>query len=217
MYVARQDTLKQIKSRGLIAVIRAPSAEIALKMVEALIAGGVTGIEITYSTPNATAVLREVFEQYSAHCVIGMGTLSTPSQAEEAQEAGAQFLVSPHLDPDLAEAMRATDLLMMMGAFTPTEVMTSLRLGSDVVKLFPATPAGPEYLRELREPFPDIPLLPTGGITTENVDAWFKAGAIAVAAGTHLTPKDLALAGRYDEITAIARDYVEAVAAARGG
>jgi 2-dehydro-3-deoxyphosphogluconate aldolase/(4S)-4-hydroxy-2-oxoglutarate aldolase len=208
-------TLQKIKTLGLLAVIRGPSRDLTIQMVEALVAGGVTGIEITYSTPQAAQVVHELHEHYGSGITLGMGTLTRPEQAQEAQEAGASFLVSPHCEVELAQAMTDSGLAVMMGALTPTEVVRAHHLGSDVVKLFPGSLGGPAYLKALRGPFPDIPLMPTGGVSEANLRDWFAAGAFAVGAGSNLCPKELAAQGRFTEITEIARKFALAVQAAR--
>lgn len=208
-------TLERIREIGLLAVIRGPSAELTLKMVDALVEGGVTGIEITYSTPAAASVVHDLNEKYGDAILLGMGTLTRTEQAQEAYQSGAQFLVSPHIDPDLALAMRATGLPMMMGALTPSEVFRSYSLGSQVVKLFPGSQGGPAYLKALKGPFPEIPLMPTGGVSLETISQWFAAGAFAVGAGSELCPPRLAQEGRFEEIVANARQFRKAVDAAR--
>jgi 2-dehydro-3-deoxyphosphogluconate aldolase/(4S)-4-hydroxy-2-oxoglutarate aldolase len=211
----KAETLQKIRELGLLAVIRGPSKALTLEMVAALVAGGVTGIEITYTTPNAAEVVAALAQRFGDEIVLGMGTLIEPAQAAEAAQAGAQFLVSPHTEPALAQAMVATGLPVMMGALTPTEVVASRQLGSDVVKLFPGSLGGPEYMKALKGPFPNVPMMPTGGVDIDNIGDWFAAGAVAVGAGSQLCPKNLAAAGKFDEITAIARSFVTAVAAAR--
>ncbi len=211
----KEETLARIADLGLLAVLRSPSAELAVRTVEALVAGGVTGIEITYSTPNAPQVVRELKALFGDRILLGMGTLTEPLHAQQALEAGAQFVVSPHCEPLLAQAMVATGLPCMMGALTPTEVMQAWRLGSDVVKLFPGSLGGPSYLKALKGPFPHIPMMPTGGVSKGNAGEWFRAGAIAVGAGSELCPREMVVAGRFAEITALAQDYAETIAAAR--
>jgi len=211
----KEKTLNRIKELGLLAVLRGHSPELTIKMVDALIAGGVYGIEVTYSTPGADDVVCSLVEKYGDAICIGMGTLTTPAQANEALQAGAQFLVSPHVDTDLAHAMTATGLPVMMGALTPGEVWRSYTLGSDVVKLFPGSLGGPAHMKALKGPFPDIPMMPTGGVDKSNLGAWFAAGAVAVGAGSQLCPPNLATQGRFDEITEIAREFVIAIAEAR--
>jgi 2-dehydro-3-deoxyphosphogluconate aldolase / (4S)-4-hydroxy-2-oxoglutarate aldolase len=185
-------------------------------MVEALVAGGVQGIEITYSTPEAEKVVSLLAKKYGDSILLGMGTLTLAAQAKAAQGAGAGYLVSPVCDPDLVRAMLATGLLTMAGALTPTEVLLAHRLGSDVVKLFPGSLAGPGYVKALRGPFPDIPLMPTGGVSAANVADWFAAGVIAVGAGSELCPPQLAREGRFDEIIRLASEFVSVVQRVRG-
>ncbi len=213
--MSKENTLQKIRELGLLAVLRGPSPELTVQMVAALVAGGVLGIEITYTTPNAAEVVAALAQRFGDEIVLGMGTLIEPAQAAEAAQAGAQFLVSPHTEPALAQAMVATGLPVMMGALTPSEVMASRQLGSDVVKLFPGSLGGPAYMKALKGPFPNVPMMPTGGVDIDNIGDWFAAGAVAVGAGSQLCPKSLAAAGKFDEITAIARSFATAVAEAR--
>ena len=173
------------------------------------------GIEITYTTPQATEVVRELDEKYGEAVLLGMGTLTLPEHAQSAKHAGARFIVSPHCDDELAQAMVATGLLVMIGALTPSEVVRARRLGAHVVKLFPGSLGGPDYLRSLRGPYPDIPFMPTGGVGADNIAEWFAAGAIAVGAGSGLSPPAWAKEGRFSDITEQARSYVAAVEKAR--
>ncbi len=211
----KQPTLSKIQELGVLAVIRGPSKDLTLRMVDALIAGGVTGIEITFTTPQPLEVVAALGQEFGETIVLGMGTLTQPEQALRAKDAGAKFLVSPHTDQVLGQAMAATGLPVMMGALTPSEVVKARSLGSDVVKIFPGSLGGPGYMKSLKGPFPDIPMMPTGGVTDQNLKEWFDAGAFAVGAGSNLCPKALALAGEFEQITQIARNFMAAVKAAR--
>ena len=211
----KEETLQRLHDLGLVAVIRGPSPELTLRMVDALVAGGVLGIEITYSTPDAAAVVRALDLAFGERLLLGMGTLTRPEQAAEARAAGARFLVSPVTDETLGRAMAETGLPIMLGALTPTEVWRAHQLGSDVVKLFPGSAVGPDYVKALRGPFPDIRLMPTGGVDEDNVGDWFRAGVFAVGAGSQLSPARLAKEGKFDEITAVARRFTAAIAANR--
>jgi 2-dehydro-3-deoxyphosphogluconate aldolase/(4S)-4-hydroxy-2-oxoglutarate aldolase len=211
----KESWLKRFLDLGLVAVIRGPNPDLTLKMVEALVEGGVYGIEITYSTPNAAEVVKSLDQTFGDRILLGMGTLTQPAQAEEALQVGAKFLVSPHLDPELARAMTSTGLLMMMGAYTPTEVFQSHRLGSDIVKVFPGSLCGPAYFKALKGPYPYIPLMPTGGVSLENIGEWFSAGAVAVGAGSELCPTAWAKEGRFQDISQQARTFKQAVDNAR--
>ena len=211
----KQAVLDRIESLGLLAVLRGPSPELTVRMVEALAAGGVYGIEITYSTPNAEAVVAELAEKFGDRILLGLGTLIRPEQAASAKAAGAQFLVSPVCDPELVRAMVATGLPVMAGALTPTEVLQAHQLGSDVVKIFPGSMTGPSYIKALKGPFPYIRMMPTGGVNAGNIADWFAAGVVAVGAGSELCPPKLAKEGRFDEISERAREFVRIVEAAR--
>jgi len=208
-------TLEKLQQLGVMAVIRGPTPELTLKMVEALIAGGVKGIEITYSTPNAAEVVRQLDKQFSNQIVLGMGTLTEATQVDEAIGAGARFLVSPICDPLLGKTMIASGAPVMIGALTPTEVFQAYKLGSDVVKIFPGSLGGPSYMKALKAPFPNIPMMPTGGVSATNVGEWLAAGAFAVGAGSELCPPKLAKEGRFDEISMRAREFIKALEEAR--
>lgn len=211
----KEKTLQKIEEIGVLAVLRGPSPDLTIKMVAALIEGGVTGIEITFSTPNAAGVVRSLDQEFGSDILLGMGTLIVPRQVEEAVNAGAKFLVSPHTEESLASTMAGCGLPIMMGALTPSEVMQARAYGSDVVKVFPGSLGGPAYMKALKGPFPDIPMMPTGGVNEKNLGDWFSAGAFAVGAGSNLCPKELALAGEFGKITAIAKNFIAAVQAAR--
>jgi 2-dehydro-3-deoxyphosphogluconate aldolase / (4S)-4-hydroxy-2-oxoglutarate aldolase len=211
----KAEVLERIKALGVLAVIRGPSAELTVKMVEALMAGGVSGIEITYSTPSAEEVVRTLAKQFGGEILLGMGTLTQTEQAECAKEAGAKFLVSPVCEPELVRSMIASGLLTMAGALTPTEVLQAYKLGADIVKIFPGSLGGPAYLKALKAPFPYIPMIPTGGVSSTNVADWFAAGVVAVGAGSELCPPKLAKEGNFAEITKRAADFVQVIKSAR--
>jgi len=210
------DVLEKVKDLGLLAVIRGPSAELTVKMVEALVAGGVLGIEITYSTPNAEDVVRTLSKMLGNGIVLGMGTLTKPEQAFSAREAGANFIVSPVCEANLIKSMVESGLLTMAGALTPTEVLHAYNLGADVIKIFPGSLGGPAYIKALKGPFPYIPMMPTGGVSANNVAEWFSTGVVAVGAGSELCPPQLAKEGKFDEITKRAAEFVQVVKSARG-
>lgn len=209
------DRLTRARAAGVLAVLRAPSPEQALNAAEAIIRGGITGIEVTYSTPDAPAVIRELIARHGDSAYIGAGTVTTPEQATAAAQAGAEFLVSPGTLPDLTRAMLDTDRVVMTGALTPTEVMVALDLGVDVVKIFPASLGGPAYLGALRGPFPDAPLMPTGGVKPDNVADWFAAGAVAVGAGGDLANSASIAASDWSDLESRAVSFAAALAAVR--
>ena len=215
MKYSKLEVLQQVKTLGLLAVIRGPEPDLTIEMVTALVTGGVTGIEITYSTPHAEEVVAALARKFGDVILLGMGTLTKPEQAETAKAAGAAFLVSPVCEPGLVRAMVASGLAVMAGSFTPTEVFQAHTLGADVVKVFPGSLAGPSYLKALKGPFPDIPMMPTGGVNAGNVKDWFNAGAVAVGAGSELCPPKLAKEGKFKEISRLAADFVNVVNEAR--
>lgn len=199
--VDKDATLAAMRAAGVFAVLRAPSAEAASSAIAALVHGGVTGIEVTYSTPDAVGVIAAARHRYGDRIVLGAGTLTRPEQAAEAHRAGASFLVSPGTRPELSAAMLATGAVTALGALTPSEVMAATELGADIVKIFPAALGGPSYLKALRGPFPELTLMPTGGVSVDNVAEWVSAGAVAVGAGGELCPSTAMTNGRWDEIT----------------
>jgi len=211
----KSEVLEKVKSLGLLAVIRGPSAELTVQMVEALVKGGVTGIEITYSTPNAEEVVKTLSGKFGDSILLGMGTLTRPEQAASAKAAGAHFLVSPICEAELVKAMVGSGLLTMAGALTPTEVFQAYSLGVDVVKVFPGSLGGPAYIKALKGPFPYIPMMPTGGVSATNAKEWFAAGVVAVGAGSELCPPALAKEGKFAEISQNAAEFVKIIQSAR--
>ena len=207
--------LDMLAQTGVIAVLRAPSAELAVPAVDALVSGGVTGIEITYTTPGATTVIHRLRKRHGEQILLGAGTITTPDQAQQAVDAGASFLVSPGCDPQLAAHMARTGAAVMLGAMTPTEIMAASRHNPLVVKIFPASLGGPAYLRALRGPFPDVAMMPTGGVSSDNLGEWLRAGAIAVGAGSELCSAAAMTEGRWAEIERQANAFAAALAAAR--
>jgi len=210
-----RDVLDRLRETVVVAVLRAPSAQVAVSAVDALVAGGVTGIEVTYSTPDVPVVLREVRDRHPG-VLLGAGTVRRPEHAEEAVAAGAEFLVSPGTLPELTGVMLGTGATVLCGALSPTEVMVALGLGVHVVKLFPSSLGGPAYLKALRGPFPDVDFCPTGGVDPGNLADWLAAGAVAVGAGGELCPARALAEGDWATVTASARRFRAAADAARG-
>lgn len=203
--------LSTLADAGIVAVIRAPSASSAIRAVDALVRGGVTGIEITYSTPDAADVIGELSRRYDQRIYLGAGTVTTAAQAEQAVAAGARFLVSPGTTPTLAAAMFGTGAAVLLGALTPTEVMQAVELGATAVKIFPASLGGPAFLKALRGPFPDVALMPTGGVNPANLGQWLDAGAVAVGAGGELCSAAALQGEDWTTIEAAARNFIAAL------
>lgn len=210
-------TLDRIQEIRLLAVLRGPDEASTLTAIDTLVSTGITGIEVTFSTPDAEKVIASVRERHADRVLVGAGTVLTREQGRAATGAGAEFVVSPGTDPELLRGLRELGVPVMAGTLTPSEVMVALRLGADVIKLFPASLGGPAYLRSLRGPFPDVPFMPTGGVTGDNLATWLDAGAIAVGAGSDLiSSRDIA-SGDHDAIAAKARKFVAALREWSGG
>ncbi|PZR55326.1 2-dehydro-3-deoxyphosphogluconate aldolase [Xylanimonas oleitrophica] len=209
--------LPAVTEAGVIATLRAPDADSASFAVETLVDAGVTAVEITYTTPGAGVVITEVARRFGDAVLVGAGTVTRADQVHEAAEAGARFLVSPGLDEAVLAAMRQTAALTMVGGFTPTEVQRLAALEVDVVKLFPGSLGGPGVLRALRGPFPDLVYVPTGGVSVDNVAAWFAAGAAAVGAASELAPAAAIRDRDAQTLRANAAAFLTAVAQARTG
>ena len=207
----KKQTFQRIKDLGVLAVIRGPSRDETIKAVHALIDGGVKGIEITYSTPNASEVVKTLFKEYHDEILLGMGTITHPDQVKIAIDSGAKFIVSPIFDRQLARAFIDSKALSIIGCFTPTEIFHANEMGADIIKVFPGQLAGPGYIRDLRGPFPDYPFVISGGVDINNVADWFKEGVVAVAAGSCLCPKQLVLDGEFGKISQIAKEFVNKV------
>jgi len=207
--------IARIKAEGTVAVIRTDSIERALGAANAVIAGGFRAIEITYSFNGATEAIAKLSDANENDLLIGAGTILNRGQVREAVGAGARFLVSPCVLPEVIDAARELQVAIIPGAFTPMEIYTAYSLGADIVKLFPAVRYGPEYLRALRGPLPQIPIMPTSGVDATNVAEWFRAGAVAVGAVSSVLDPVLIRNGDWAELTQRAQQFMDAVRAAR--
>ena len=211
----REITMKKVLQCGVVAVIRAQTRDQLLDIAEALVKGGVVAIEVTMSTPKAIEGIEKLVDVLGAKAVIGVGTVLNAAIGAAAIAAGAEFVVSPVLDTSIIEMTRKLGKVSIPGAFTPSEILTAWSAGADIVKVFPATTMGPQYLKDLLSPMPFLRMIPTGGVTVQNANEWIKAGAVAVGAGSSLVSKDLMARGDWTGITALARQFVEAVSTAR--
>jgi len=205
-----------IEQTGLIPVLRARNAAQAHAVVKAMIAGGVTVVEVTMTVPGALDVLMELKHEYGVKLLLGSGTVTTAAQAEATIEAGAEFVVSPSLHLDVIAATKARNKLSIPGALTPTEVITAWEAGADFVKVFPcAAMGGPSYLKSLLAPFPQLRLIPTGGVTLQTAESYLRAGARALGVGSDLVNLDAIDAGTPEAITETARAYLRILAVFR--
>ncbi|MFP5235644.1 MAG: bifunctional 4-hydroxy-2-oxoglutarate aldolase/2-dehydro-3-deoxy-phosphogluconate aldolase [Acidobacteriota bacterium] len=212
-----ESTAATIERVGLIPVLRAKNATQAMAVVDAMIAGGVTVVEVTMTVPGAVDVLRELKAKYGAKLLLGSGTVTTGKDAEATIEAGAEFVVSPSLHPDVVQATKAAGKLSVPGALTPTEVIAAHRLGADYVKIFPCSAmGGAPYLKALLAPFPFLKLIPTGGVTVKTAEDFLKAGARALGVGSDLVNLAAVDEGRPEVITEAAKMYLEVFRKFRG-
>ena len=204
---------ERVRESGIVAVLRAPSIAVLPEVVGTLIENGITVIEVTLTTPDATRGLAALRAQWADRALIGMGTVTTREQAQASIAAGAQFLVTPITVPEIADVAASAGIPILMGAFSPTEVHAAWSLGAAAVKVFPASVAGPSYLRELSGPFPEIVTMPSGGATIADIPAWLGAGAAAVSLGGNLIGS--AFSGDVTGLAERARQAIDAVAKAR--
>lgn len=198
--------LQNMSSVGVVAVIRADNPEDAFKMSAACIEGGLNNIEVTFTTPSADIAIRRLIEEYGDRAVIGAGTVLDPLTARIAILAGAEFVVSPSFEEETAKMCNLYSIPYMPGCMTLGEIKEALKLGADVIKLFPGSAFGPDYIKAVKGPMPYVNIMPTGGVDLNNMDQWVKGGSIAVGIGGNLTAP--AKEGRYDLITELAAKYV---------
>ncbi len=205
--------LTVLREQRLVAVIRAPSPAAALGAARAVAAGGLKLLEITFTVPDAPRVMEELAPEPGV--VVGAGTVLTAAQARAALAAGARFIIAPNLSREVAaEAVRA-GVMYCPGAYTTTEILAAREAGAHIVKVYPVGVAGgPAYIRIIRDPLPDVPMLAAGGTNLDNVVPFLEAGCVGVGLGASLADPALAAAGRFDEITRRARAFLERVAGA---
>ncbi len=211
----RRACFQALEQCGVVAVVRSEDPHLLAETARALVDGGITAIEITFTVPAAHRVIEEVVGQVGDRALVGAGTVLDAATARVALLSGAGFVVSPILDRDTVELCHRYDALVIPGAFTPTEVAQAWQLGVDAVKIFPAEVGGPRYLKALRGPLPQVRLMPTGGVTVETVAAFFEAGAWCLAAGSSLVPPRAIARRAWDEIRQRAEAFRDAVEAFR--
>jgi 2-dehydro-3-deoxyphosphogluconate aldolase/(4S)-4-hydroxy-2-oxoglutarate aldolase len=202
----------KLQSLGLIPVLRAKSAAEAHALVEAIMLGGVTVMEVTMTVPGAIGVIRSLREKYGERLLLGAGTVLDAEQCAAAIEAGAEFIVSPSLHLDVISKTKELGKVSIPGALTPTEVVTAWKAGADYVKIFPCSAAGgASYLKALKAPLPHILLIPTGGVTVETASQYLKAGASALGVGSDLVNAAALEQGKPELITETAKKYLEVI------
>jgi 2-dehydro-3-deoxyphosphogluconate aldolase / (4S)-4-hydroxy-2-oxoglutarate aldolase len=211
----KQKVLSRLTDCGVVAVVRADSKEEAVKISDACIKGGIMGIEVTFTVAGADEVIRELASHYEnqSEVVIGAGTVLDAVTARIAILAGAQYIVSPCFDEETAKLCNLYQVPYMPGCMTITEMKKALEYGSDIIKLFPGNAFGPDFVKSVKAPLPQVNIMPTGGVSLENVDQWIKNGCVAVGVGGNLVAP--AKTGDFGKITEYARQYVKKVQEAR--
>ncbi len=213
--MGRIETLSNIKKSGLVAVVRGDSEDMAVRITEACIEGGVAAIELTFTVPKAHKLIESLADRYSGgEIIIGAGTVLDPETARIAILSGAEYIVSPYFDEDTVRLCNRYAIPSMPGVFSPTEAVRAMEAGADVLKIFPGDVASPDFIKGFLGPIPYAQMMPSGGVDINNVDKWIKAGAIAVGAGGSLTGG--AKTGDYQAITDTAKIFIERINAARG-
>jgi 2-dehydro-3-deoxyphosphogluconate aldolase / (4S)-4-hydroxy-2-oxoglutarate aldolase len=216
MQRTREQVLNAITEAGVVAIMRAPSADILKDISEALLAGGVSNIEVTMTTPKAIAAIEMLSARFGDKAIVGVGSVIDAATCREAIAAGAQFVVSPVFSREVVETTRSYGKVSIPAGLTATEILTAWSAGADLVKVFPSTQLGPGYFREILAPLPQLRLVPTGGVDLKSAGEWIKAGAACLGVGSALVTKDAMAKGDWGAITANAKAFVEAVRLARG-
>ncbi|MGL6115767.1 MAG: bifunctional 2-keto-4-hydroxyglutarate aldolase/2-keto-3-deoxy-6-phosphogluconate aldolase [Cetobacterium sp.] len=207
----KYEIVERIIKTGVVAVVRAENLQEAKRISNACIAGGVNAIEVTYTVPGATEVIRELSKEFPGDdFIIGAGTVLDSETARMAILAGAKYIVSPGFDENTAKLCNKYAIPYMPGCMTITEMTKAMELGCDIIKLFPGSAFGPDFVKAVKAPLPQANIMPTGGVSLDNVDKWFKNGVVAVGVGGKLAT------GPSDEITAAAKEFVEKIKTVRG-
>lgn len=218
MVMEKQEVMKRLIEIGVVPVLRGDSPDRVIEAVEALLEGGIPVVEITMTVPRAIEVIERCVNRFGERPLVGAGSVTDPAVAGEAIARGSRFVVTPTVRLDVIDACSRRACLVIAGALTPSEILSVWEAGADAVKVFPAKAmGGPAYLRMVHEPLPQIPLVPTGGVTLETLAEYFKAGAPFVGAGGDLVSKAAVEGGNTKAIAARAQEYVAAILSARAG
>ncbi len=213
--MTKAQTLERMLNPGVVAVIRADSSEQLLDVARALAAGGVTAMEVTMTTPNAIETISRVKKELGDAILMGVGTVLDTETCRIALLAGAQFVVTPVMKPDVIALCNRYSVPIVAGAYTPTEALAAHEAGADFIKIFPADGLGPNYIKAIKAPLPQLQIIPTGGVDVNTAGDFIKAGCAAVAAGSSLVSKDVLKSGDWDKLSQTAQAFVQAVASAR--
>lgn len=210
------DLIHKIQENGIVAVIRGAKPENIVPIAKALSEGGVKTLEITVETPKVLSLIEQVSAELGEDVIVGAGTVLDAETARACIMAGAKFIFSPTVDKETITLTKRYGVLSIPGAFTPTEILTAFETGGDIIKVFPASVAGPRYLKDVHGPLPHIPLMPTGGVSVENVGKYIKNGAVAAGVGSTLVNTSVPIDEKYlTELTKKAAQFVQEVEKAR--
>ena len=215
--MTKPEIIQRLLNPGIIAIIRADSSAQLIHAAEALLAGGVTAMEVTMTTPNALQVIGDVTAHLGDQVLMGVGSVLDPETARVAILAGAEFVVTPVTRPEVIRMCNRYGKPIASGAFTPTECLLAHESGADFVKLFPADQLGPAYIKNILAPLPMLQIIPTGGVTPETAGAFLKAGSVALGAGSALVSKEILAAQDWKQLTQRAAEFVQAVRACGRG
>jgi 2-dehydro-3-deoxyphosphogluconate aldolase/(4S)-4-hydroxy-2-oxoglutarate aldolase len=211
----RAATALRLEQLGVVAVIRLKDPDTLRAVVDALAAGGVRALEVTMTVPRAVELIGELAPTLPDGFLLGAGTVTDARTARAVIDAGAAYIVSPVFRPEVIAACHEHQVPAIPGCLTPTEILAAHEAGADIIKVFPATALGPQYIKDVRAPLPQVKLMPTGGVTPDNAGDWIRAGAVAVGIGSALVDAKAIDAGRFDLIRSNAERVVASVASAR--
>lgn len=202
----KHQTIERIINTGIVAVVRSESIEEGVRISKACVEGGIPAIEVTYTVPGATDVIKALKKEFSEYeLIVGAGTVLDAATARIAILAGAEYIVSPGFDEETAKLCNLYQIPYMPGCMTITEMMRAMELGSDIIKLFPGSAFGPSFVKAVKAPLPQVNIMPTGGVSLDNIDEWFKNGVVAVGAGGKLA------SGTSESIKATAQEFVRKI------
>ncbi|MCD8511693.1 MAG: bifunctional 4-hydroxy-2-oxoglutarate aldolase/2-dehydro-3-deoxy-phosphogluconate aldolase [Bacillus sp. (in: Bacteria)] len=201
------ETMEFLLGPKVVAVIRKVDRDKVMSVIEALIEGGITGIEITLDSDDALGAIKEAKEKFAGRAGVGAGTVLSGEQAQAAIDAGADFIFAPTLSKETIEVTKRHGKIAIPGVFTPTEMQQAYEWGADMVKVFPASVVGPQFVKDVKGPLGHIPIVVTGGIGVDNFKDFLNAGAVAVGVGGSLLNKEFIANGQFGKLTELAKEY----------
>lgn len=206
--MSRKTSLDFILAAKVVAIVRMSETSKLMKVVEAIVKGGIRCVEITLTVPRAFEIIHELSRTFSNDVLVGAGTVLSVEETKKAVAAGAKYIISPTLNIDVIKACRELDVVAIPGTLTPTEILTAWEAGGDIIKVFPVTALGPQYIQDIKRPLPHIRLMPTSGVTIENAREFIKAGACALGLGSSLLDPTCIERAQYEQLTERAKKLV---------